>query len=85
MVEWIDRNFGGNDGFPLCGEKEDTTEHVFECRMSGEHNVTVKDLEEGKSMMEILELFRKNEEMRKELLMNNIQINMAMLNKEGTL
>jgi hypothetical protein len=85
MVEWIDGNFGGKDGCPLCEEKEDTTEHVFECRLSPKHTVTVKDLEEGRSMMEVVELFRGNEEARKELFRNNVQMNMEILNKEGTL
>ena len=85
MVEWIDGNFGGKDGCPLCEEKEDITEHMFECMLSMEHQVTVKDLEEGKSMMEVVGLFRRNEETRRELFRNNVQMNMEILNMEGTL
>ena len=85
MVEWIDGNFGGNGLCPLCREEEDTTEHAFVCNRLEEHNFTLKDLEEGKSMLGIVELFQKNELKRRELLKNDIHINMECLSRGGTL
>ena len=84
MVSWIDGNEGGDNDCPLCEEAEYTTEHVFECP-SSTSEMSVNDLVEGKSMKEVVELFKRNEEMRRTLLRTNIQDNMEMLSKERTL
>ena len=86
MISWIEDNFGQESSCPLCNGEIDTTEHVFEC--SGTVNkagVTVKNLEDGERMKEIVELFRRTEENRRKWLMNEIHVNFDGLRREGTL
>ena len=46
----------------------------------------MKELEEGEKMKKVVEVFRRNEEMRRTLLLKEkIQINMERLSKEGAL
>ena len=85
MVEWVAGNFGEQERCPVCEVEVDTTEHVLRCGIAEERQVTIKDLEEGKSMAEIVRVFRRTEEKRKELLANKIKINMELLHREGTL
>ena len=85
MVEWVASNFGEQERCPVCEVEVDTTEHVLRCGIAEERQVTIKDLEEGKSMAEIVRVFRRTEEKRKELLANRIKINMELLHREGTL
>ena len=76
MVEWIDDNLGQESVCPLCREEKDTTEHVFACREGQNiHGVTVKNLEDGENMGKIVELFKGNEERRREELLNGIKLN----------
>ena len=84
MVEWVAGNFGEQEKCPVCEVELDTTEHVLRCSAE-ETPVTIKDLEEGKSMAEIVRVFRKTEEKREELLVNKIRIKMELLHREGTL
>ena len=64
MIGWIDDNYGGNGRCPLCGEM-DSTEHVFACEeIENEERVSVKNLEEGERMVEIVELFTRTEKKR---------------------
>ena len=81
MVDWIGGNFGKDEGCPVCGG-EDTTEHVFSCGKMAE-SVTVKNLEEGKAMADIVHHFRETEKTWKEIFMTRIQINMNNLNTDG--
>ena len=78
-VEWIDGNVGKESPCPLCKEEMDTTEHVFACKEGGEKKVTVKDLEKGEKMGNVVELFRQNEEKRRTLLKNELEIKMAII------
>ena len=67
MVEWIADNMGDSSRCPLCGRDNDTTEHVFRCDVvENDSLLTVKDLEDGVKMSEIVELFNRNEEARRE-------------------
>ena len=85
MIEWIGDNVGEEVSCPLCGE-HDTTEHVFVCGGSvNETGVTVKDLEEGQRMKEIVELFAKNEQKRRQQLEGEIMVRFDVLRREGTL
>ena len=85
MVEWIGDNVGAEVSCQLCGE-HDTTEHVFVCRGSVNNTgVTVKDLEEGRRMKEIVELFKRNEQARREHLEGEIRVKFDVLRREGTL
>ena len=83
MVEWVEGNFGGSGCCPICGGT-DTTEHVFECGNEMVETVNVKNLEEGRSMAEIVKHFRNTEEKRKEILMNNVQVKMERYHRDGT-
>ena len=85
MTSWIESNFGRDSVCPLCGEI-DSTEHVFACKHGGnDSGVNVKDLENGRRMKAVVELFKQTEEKRREHLMDNIQINFDVLRREGTL
>ena len=82
MVEWIERNYGRVGDCPLCGE-EDSTEHVFACESGGnESGVSVKDLENGLKMDKIVKLFKNTEIVRKEKILENLEINIEMLTRE---
>ena len=85
MIGWIDDNYGGNGRCPLCGEM-DSTEHVFACaEIENEEMVSVKNLEEGERMVEIVELFKCTEQKRREWLIDNIETNFDALRREGML
>ena len=63
--------------------REDATEHVFACEYGGRGSgVSVKDLEDGVRMDEIIELFNKTETDRREKLLENIGINFDVLRRE---
>ena len=86
MVEWIADNMGSRSRCPLCGEDSDTTEHVFRCIVvENDLLLTVKDLEDGVKMGEIVELFKRNEEARREKMKEDIFLNFDILRREGTL
>ena len=85
MVEWVAGNVGKRGICPVCEVEEDTTEHVLVCERLEKGKVTIKDLEDGKSMTEIVELFRRTEEQRQELLTTKIKTNIELLHREGTL
>ena len=85
MVEWVAGNVGKRESCPVCEVEEDTTEHVLLCELIENGNVSIKDLEEGKAMAEIVKLFRRTEEKRKELLTTKITTNIELLHREGTL
>ena len=57
MVEWVADNVGKRGSCPMCEVEEDTTEHVLVCERLEKGEVTIEDLEDGKSMTEIVELF----------------------------
>ena len=86
MVEWIAGNIGEKSPCPLCTLELDTTEHVFDCESSrNESGLSVRDLEEGRRMKEIVNLFRNNEHERREKLTNNILLKFDCFRREGTL
>jgi hypothetical protein len=76
-IEWIDGNVGKQSPCPLCMREMDTTEHVFSCNEGGEKEVTVKDLENGEKMRKVVELFKRNEERRRTLLTDELEIKMV--------
>ena len=85
MVEWIAGNMGEESLCPLCEKECDTTEHVFACEKLENKVVTVKDLENGEKMMEVVNLFKRNEERRRTLLSDELRIKFDILRLEGTL
>ena len=87
MVSWVEENMGRVSLCPLCEEEKDTTEHVFSCSKMVDVNktVTVKDLENGEKMMQVVELFDENEERRRTLLKDEIMMNFEIGRMEGTL
>ena len=85
MVDWIPQNFGKHGGCPLCGE-EDSTEHVFNCNATMEGGrPSIKNLEDGEKMKEIVDLFMLTERRRREHYLDNIQVNFDCLRREGTI
>ena len=86
MSNWINSNFGGNGCCPLCCEELDTTEHVFNCNsIYNEKLVTVKDLEEGEKLMDIVQLFKLAEENRRKWMLDDINENLDAMRVEKTL
>ena len=86
MVEWIDGNMGGGSKCPLFENDGDTTEHVFRCEVvENNPSVTICDLENGEKMKEIVELFNRNEEARRDKMKEELWINFDVLRREGTL
>ena len=53
--------------------------------MENEGRVSVKNLEEGERMVDIVELFKCTEQKRREWLIDNIKTNFDALRREGTL
>ena len=47
--------------------------------------MTVGDLVEGEKMMEVVELFRRNEEQRRVIMKDHVELNFDILRQEGTL
>ena len=77
MASWIEENFGKERCCPLCNSGEDTTEHVFNCEATENRmGVTVKDLENGEKMADIVKLFKTSEEKRRMWLLDGIQLNL---------
>ena len=72
MIDGIGGNMGRASTCPLCMREEDTTEHVFCCEDMEDTNVTVKNLEDGERMAEVVELFMNNEERRRSMLADEI-------------
>ena len=87
MVSWIDGNMGRVSLCPLCNEDEDTTEHVFRCAGVEDINmtVTVKDMENGEKMKQVVELFEVNEQRRRVMLEEEIRMNIEVGRIERTL
>ena len=85
MVEWIDGNMGKETACPLCKQEADTTEHVFVCEDMGNETVSVGDMEDGEKMMEVVNLFKRNEERRRTLLSDELRIKFDILRLEGNL
>ena len=82
MIDWIEKNYGVEAVCPLCGE-EDSTEHVFACEHGGnELGVSVKDLEDGQKMDKIVELFKKAETLRRERILESLEINFDVVRRE---
>ena len=73
MIDWIGDNFGRNRKCILCNEQKDTTEHVFQCKELKQTNpVVLEDLENGRRMNDIVELFNEMERKRRSWLIDNI-------------
>ena len=63
-----------------------TTEHVFSCvSTDNKNNVTVKNLEEGEQMKDIVELFKMAEENRRNWMLDEINENLDRMLVEGTM
>ena len=82
MIDTITHNFGTKKNCLVCEEENDTTEHVFECVGLGTHDLTVENLKQGTRMQEVVELFRKMEDERKDILINNIVTNFNVFQRE---
>lgn len=72
MMEMVTTNYGRNEQCVICNVSRDTTEHVFECKNT---DVSIEDLKNATNMDKVVELFRKVEEEKREILINNIIMN----------
>ena len=82
MFESITHNYGTRKSCILCGEKNDTTEHAFECAKRSNKEVTVEDLQEGKNMEEIVDMFQDLEREKRNLLIDEIVTNFNVIQRE---
>jgi hypothetical protein len=82
MVEAVTQNFGAGTECTLCGDNNDSTEHVFVCKSLGEHDLTLENLICGTRMLEIVKLFRKMEDMKRDYLIESIITNFNVFHRE---
>ena len=84
MVDAVAENFGIRKNCALCG-MNDNTEHVFECSALGDHGLTIENLMAGTNMLEVVELFRKMENLRKDVWIDEIITNFNVFQREDML
>ncbi len=82
VVEVISKNFGLNKNCGLCGDAEDSTEHLFLCSGLDHHDLSIDNLSHGTRMGEVVALFREMEGKRRERLINEIIVNSNILFRE---
>ena len=82
MVDMVTQNFGTGNNCILCGDENDNTEHVFLCPLLGDHGLTINDLINGTKMMRVVQLFRKMEQLRRDVLIDNIITNYNVFHRE---
>ena len=63
METFIKDNYGMRENCILCGKK-DSTEHVLTCDKTDNNNITVDNLIQGEKMNEIINMFKRAEELR---------------------
>ena len=82
MVEAVTNNFHAYSSCLLCGHKDDTTEHVFECGALGDHGLSVENLQQGTEMRGVVQLFNKMEMQKRDMLIDNIMTNFNVIQRE---
>jgi hypothetical protein len=82
MMDIITQNFVNGTSCILCGDENDSTEHIFECSSLGNHGLEIEDLINGTKMMEVVELFRRMEKLRRDVLIDNIITNYNIFHRE---
>ena len=82
MFESITHNYGTRKSCILCEDKNDTTEHAFECTRRCNKEVTVRDLQEGDKMEEIVDMFLDLEKQKRAHLIDEIVTNFNVLQRE---
>ena len=82
MVDVITQNFGAGTECILCGNSNDSTEHVFVCKSLGDHDLTLENLVHGTRMLDVVKLFRKMEDMKRDILIENIITNFNVFHLE---
>ena len=82
MANIITGNYGLNNMCPLCKERKDTTEHIFECTNVEGHGLTTQNLKEGTCMDKILELYRTIESERRDMLVDSIITHFNIIQRE---
>ena len=82
MFESVTHNYGTRKNCILCGDKNDTTEHAFECARRSNKEVTVGDLQEGVKMEEIVDMFLNMEKEKRTHLIDEIITNFNVLQRE---
>ena len=71
MEPYIKNNFGMKGSCSSCG-LNDTTEHILTCDKTKNENVTVDDLKKGQNMKEIVNIFKRAEEMRSQEITDSV-------------
>ena len=80
MSEFIGGNFGEKNSLCTLCNQPDSTEHVFQCcGVANEANVTVDDLRNGERMNEIVCLFDRTEEERRNKTLQNLFEQLEMI------
>ena len=82
MFESMTHNFGVRKNCSLCGNKDDTTEHAFECPSRINKDLVISDLQEGNKMDEIVELFLDMENRKRSFLIADIITNFEVIQRE---
>ena len=82
VLDSISRNFGRNRNCELCGDNDNSTEHVFLCNGLDHHDLDISDLYEGNRMDEVIALFRDMEKKKKKVLIDSITVNSNIIFRE---
>ena len=82
MFESMTHNFGVRKNCSLCGNKNDTTEHAFDCPSRINKHLVISDLQEGNKMDEIVELFLNIENQKRSVLIADIITNFEVIQRE---
>ena len=82
VLDIIAGNFGRQGNCELCGNADDSTEHVFLCGYLHHHDLDTNNLCLGDRMGEIVELFREMETKKREVLLESIIMNSNILSTD---
>ena len=82
VLDSIPENFGRRTDCELCGNADNSTEHVFLCSNLRHHDLDTNDLCHGDRMREIVELFGEMECKKREVLLDSIILNSNILSND---
>ena len=82
MLECITHNFGVRKSCSLCGNVDDTTEHVFECPSRNNKDLALTDLHNGVRMGDIVEMLSDIEAQKRTKLIDDIFTNFDVMQRE---
>ena len=82
VLDIIPGNFGRRLDCELCGNADNSTEHVFLCSNLRHHDLDTNNLCQGDRMREIVELFGEMESKKREALLDSIILNSNILSND---